>query len=60
MARRGGSIAGEARKQIEQQTGRPAITSKSASELNHVVTEMLEASTDVTLLQDPEKILDEK
>ena len=60
VARRGGSIAGEARKQIEQQTGRPAITSKSAAELNHVVTEMLEASTDVTLLQNSEKLLDEK
>ena len=45
VARRGGSIAGEARKQIEQQTGRPAITSKSAAELNHVVTEMIEIST---------------
>ena len=60
VARRGGSIAGEARKQIEQQTGRPAITSKGAAELNHVVTEMLEASTDVTLLQNSEKLLDEK
>ena len=45
VARRGGSIAGEARKQIEQQTGRPAITSKSAAELNHVVTEMIAIST---------------
>ena len=45
VARRGGSIAGEARKQIEQQTGRPAITSKGAAELNHVVTEMIEIST---------------
>ena len=60
VARRGGSIAGEARKQIEQQTGRPAITSKGAAELNHVVTEMLEASTDVTSLQNSEKLLDEK
>ena len=49
VARRGGSIAGEARKQIEQQTGRPAITSKGATELNHVVTEMLEASSGVDL-----------
>ena len=46
VARRGGSIAGEARKQIEQQTGRPAITGKGAAELNHVVTEMLETSAD--------------
>ena len=45
VARRGGSIAGEARKQIEHQTGRPAITSKGAAELNHVVTEMIEIST---------------
>ena len=40
------SIAGEARKQIEQQTGRSAITGKGAAELNHVVTEMLETSAD--------------
>ena len=46
VARRGGSIAGEARKQIEQQTGRSAITGKGAAELNHVVTEMLETSAD--------------
>ena len=46
VARRGGSIAGEARKQIEKQTGRSAITGKGAAELNHVVTEMLETSAD--------------
>lgn len=47
IARRGGSIAGEARRQIESQTGKPAITAKNAAQLNHVLTEMLEASADV-------------
>ncbi len=30
IAKRGGSVAGEARKAIEADTGRPAITSKNA------------------------------
>ena len=56
VARRGGSIAGEARKQIEQQTGRPAITSKGAAELNHVVTEMIEISTKTISEQNTDNI----
>lgn len=40
----GGSIAGNARKDLEQQLGRPIITSQNAAQLNHVVTQMIEAS----------------
>ena len=35
VAQRGGKVAGEARKNIEQETGRKVITSKNATELNH-------------------------
>lgn len=44
VAQRGGAIAGDARKAIEQQTKRPIITSKNAAQLNHVVAAMLEVS----------------
>ncbi len=44
VARRGGTIAGDARRAVEAQTGRPAITSKNAAQLNHVVTHMIEVS----------------
>ena len=44
MARRGGSVAGNARRDLESQLGRPVITPKNASQLNHVVTQMIEAS----------------
>ena len=37
-------MAGDARKAIEAGTGRPIITNKKATELNHVVAEMIEAS----------------
>ena len=36
--------ADDARKAIEAGTGKPIITNKKAAELNHVVTEMIEAS----------------
>lgn len=42
-ARVGGSIAGDARRSIEAQTGRPVITKDNAAKLNEVVTEMIEA-----------------
>ena len=42
-ARAGGSIAGDARRSIEAQTGRPVITKDNAAKLNEVVTEMIEA-----------------
>ncbi|MEE0945003.1 MAG: Bro-N domain-containing protein [Clostridia bacterium] len=42
IAKRGGSVAGNARKEIEQETGDPVITSKNAAELNKVVTDLIE------------------
>lgn len=41
VAREGGSIAGNTRKAIENRTGTPVITSKNASELNQVVTNLI-------------------
>ena len=42
IAKRGGSYAGETRKSIEADTGRPIITSQNAAQLNAVVTGMIE------------------
>ena len=42
VANEGGSVAGSARKDIEERTGRPVITSQNAKELNGVVTELIE------------------
>ncbi|ORU00273.1 DNA-damage-inducible protein d [Anaerovibrio sp. JC8] len=49
VAKRGGKVAGDARKAIEEGTGRSVITSKKASELNHVVTQMIEASANTVI-----------
>lgn len=42
IARRGGRIAGETRKSIEADTGKPVITSQNAAQLNQVVADMIE------------------
>ncbi len=42
VAKEGGSVAGNARKDIEERTGRPVITSQNAMELNGVVTDLIE------------------
>ena len=42
IARAGGKVAGDARKAIESQTGVPVITPKNATQLNQVVTDLLE------------------
>lgn len=42
VAQRGGSVAGDARRSIETQTGQPVITEKNAAQLNTVVTDMIE------------------
>lgn len=47
VAQAGGSVAGNARKDLEQRLGRPIITSQNAAQLNHVVTQMIEASAAV-------------
>lgn len=51
VARQGGGIAGNARKQIEEQTGRPVVTAANAMMLNTVVTEAIEG---VAKLEDAE------
>jgi len=48
VAQRGGNIAGEAQKAIERESGKPVITSQNATQLNHVVTQMIETSAAVT------------
>ena len=47
VARSGGKVAGNARKAIEQQTGVPVITSKNAAQLNQVVTNLIEATSEI-------------
>ena len=42
VAREGGGIAGNARKEIEARTGQPVITSKNAAKLHSVVTNLIE------------------
>ena len=42
VARTGGKVAGDARRAIEAQTGIPVITSKTAAQLNQVVTHLIE------------------
>ena len=44
IARRGGQIAGNARKEIEENTGRAVITAKNAAELNTVVTKLIKGT----------------
>lgn len=47
VAKAGGSAAKAARESIEESTGKPVITSKRALELNHMVTAMIEKSTEL-------------
>ena len=47
VARSGGKVAGDARKAIERQTGVPVITSKSAARLNQVVSNLIEATSEI-------------
>ena len=46
IARRGRGYAGQVRKNIEQDTGRPVITSQNAASLNTVVTGIIESISD--------------
>ncbi|MBP5166392.1 MAG: Bro-N domain-containing protein [Oscillospiraceae bacterium] len=48
VSRRGGKVAGNARKEIEAQTGRPVITSQNAAALGKAVTHMIEEITEST------------
>ena len=47
VAKRGGRIAGNARRELEQEIGAPVITSKNAAQLNQVVTQMIEGVVEV-------------
>ena len=47
VAKKGGKIAGDARKAIEKETGKPVITNKTAGQLNHTVVQMIEASVEI-------------
>lgn len=42
IARRGGRIAGQTRKAIEADTGKPVITSKSAPDFKQLITDIVE------------------
>lgn len=42
VARRGGKVAGDARRAIEADTGRPAVTAENAAQLNAVVTAVIQ------------------
>ncbi len=46
IAREGGTIAGNTRKAIEKRTGDSVITSKNATELNQIVTDLIEGIAD--------------
>ncbi len=47
IAHRGGKVAGDTRKSIEAQTGKPIITSQNATELNKVVIDLIEGVAEV-------------
>lgn len=42
VAREGGEVAGNARKDIEERTGRPVITSKNAADFSNLISDMIE------------------
>ena len=44
VAKEGGSVAGNARKEIESKTGRKVVTSKTAAELGFVMTNLLDSA----------------
>ena len=46
VAKRGGSIAGNARRELEEELGETVITSKNATQLNTIVTELIEATVE--------------
>lgn len=42
VAQEGGTIAGNARKEIEERTGQPVVTSQNAKQLQNLVTGLIE------------------
>ena len=47
VAKRGGNVAGIARKALEQETGKPVISPKNAAQLNRIVTDMIEGAAEI-------------
>ena len=48
VAQSGGEVAKIAREALEKRTGKPVITSKKATELNQVVTNLIEGIAEET------------
>ena len=55
VARRGGKVAGDARRAIEADTGRPAVTAQNAAQLNAVVTDMIQGVAEADKPNEDEK-----
>ena len=55
VARRGGKGAGDARRAIEADTGRPAVTAQNAAQLNAVVTDVIEGVAEADKPNEDEK-----
>lgn len=55
VARRGGKVAGDARRAIEADTGRPAVTAENAAQLNAVVTDVIESVAEADNPNEDEK-----
>ena len=55
VARRGGKVAGDARRAIEADTGRPAVTAESAAQFNAVVTDVIQGVAEADKPNEDEK-----
>lgn len=55
VAKRGGNVAGIARKALEQETGKPVISPKNAAQLKRVVTDMIEGAVEIVPDEKEEK-----
>lgn len=55
VARRGGKVAGDARRAIEADTGRPAVTAENAAQLNAVVTDVIQGVAEAAKPNEDEK-----
>ena len=55
VARRGGKVAGDARRAIEADTGRPAVTAQNAAQLNAVVADVIQGVAEADKPNEDEK-----
>ena len=55
VARRGGKVAGDARRAIEADTARPAVTAQNAAQLNAVVTDVIQGVAEADKPNEDEK-----